>query len=509
MTRRGFVLVLDIGTTGARAMLFDAAGQVGGFAYEEYQSLHRAPNVIDHDPVTWLDAVARTVPAALAAARVDGEDVAAVVVTSQRATVMPVDAAGQPLAPAVLWQDKRTRPQCERLAAVIGEEEVYRRTGLRIDPYFSLPKLMWFAEAHPDVYRAAYRFVTVHDLVVHHLTGVFATEYTQASRTMLLDVARLAWDEDLARAAGLPGVPLPEDVRPTGSVAGALTEAAAAQLGLRPGTPVVMAGGDQQCAAVGLGVVAPGLVKVTTGTGSFVVAPVAQPVFDPARRVLLSASALPGQWILEAGIFTTGAVLRWFRDQLGHAEVEAAQAAGADAYDLLTAEAAEAEPGAGGLVWLPHFAGSAAPHWDPEARGVVYGLTLAHTRKDLARAVLEGIAMEIGMNLAVMRTLVGGRLAEVRVSGGMVRSELFNQIQADVYGCAVVPGRLEQATALGAAALAWTAVGVYPDAAEAARRMGGLDEPRRRQPDAGRHAFYRDRMRLHAAVYRALAAYAR
>ncbi|MCL6517463.1 FGGY-family carbohydrate kinase [Alicyclobacillus sp.] len=500
-----WVLVLDIGTTGARAMLFDADGRVGGFAYEEYQSVFRAPNVIDHDPATWLGAVSRIVPAALQAGRAGAGDVAAISVTSQRATVLPVDPAGRPLAPAVLWQDKRTVAQCERLAQTIGESEVYRRTGLRIDPYFSLPKLMWFAERMPEVYRAAHRFLTVHDLVIHHLTGVFATEYTQASRTMLFDVTRLAWDRELARAAGLPGVPLPEAVRPTGTIAGGVTSEAASRLGLRQGTPVVMAGGDQQCAAVGLGVVAPGLVKVTTGTGSFLVAPVPKPVFDPKRRVLLSASALPGQWILEAGIFTTGAVLRWFRDQLGHAEVEAGRAGGVDPYDLLTREAAESPPGAGGLVWLPHFAGSAAPHWDPQARGVVYGLTLGHTRRDLARAILEGVALEIGMNLEVMRGLTG-RVDEVRVSGGMVRSDLFNQIQADVYGCEVVPGRLEQATALGAAALAFTAIGVYGDPAEASRRMGGLDEPRRRVPDAGRCEFYRDRMRIHEQVYRALAA---
>ncbi|BDG62056.1 FGGY-family carbohydrate kinase [Caldinitratiruptor microaerophilus] len=503
------ILAVDVGTTGTRAMLFDLEGRPHGMAYREYRSHFLTPSVIDHDPQTWLDAVDAAVPEVLRSTATPGEAIVAIAVTSQRATILPVDAAGQPLSPAILWQDKRTLEQCRQIEATVGPQEVYARTGLRIDPYFSLPKLLWFRQVRPEVYRQAHRFLTVHDFVVHHLTGEFVTEWTQASRTMLFQVDHFRWDEELAGRLGIDIERMPRAL-PPGSVAGTLTRQAAERLGLPASVPVVMAGGDQQCAALGLGVTRPGLAKVTTGTGSFVVAPVNRPYRDPQARVLCSASAVAGGWILEAGIFTSGSVYRWVRDELSVAETTAGATLGLDPYDLLNLEAARAAPGAGGLVVIPHFAGSAAPYWNPLARGVIFNLALGHRRADLIRAVLEGIALEVGKNLAIIEALVeagdaGSGLREIRVSGGAVRSDLFNQIQADVYGRRVVPGKLEQATALGAAILAAAAVGAYPDVQTAAGAMSTVDPSRAREPDLRRHAIYQEIAALHDAVYRALA----
>lgn len=500
------ILALDIGTSGARAVLFALDGTPQGTAYREYRSHFRTPTVIDHDPQTWLNAVDAAVPEVLHQTGTAPESVLAVAVTSQRATIMPVDAEGRPLAPAILWQDKRTLPQCVQIEQTVGAAEIYARTGLRIDPYFSLPKLLWFQQERPELFRRTHRFLTVHDLVIHHLTGRFRTDWTQASRTMLFDVDHLRWDEELASRFGLDAELMPEAL-PPGAAAGGLTPEAAAWLGLRAGIPVVMAGGDQQAAAIGLGVIAPGLAKVTTGTGSFVVAPVGAPYRDPQRRVLCSASAVAGAWILEAGIFTSGSTYRWLRDELSAAERSSAAMLGLDPYDLLNLEAEQAPPGAGGLLVLPHFAGSAAPYWDPHARGVIFNLALGHKRSDLVRAVLEGIALEVNKNLAIIRSLAAGGdgLIEVRVSGGAARSDQFNQIQADVYGSPVVPGQLEQATALGAAILAAVAVGAYPDVASACAAMARLDRGRTRAPDPARHRLYQEVGALHDAVYRALA----
>ena len=502
------LLVLDVGTTGTRGVVFDLEGRLLGMSYREYRSHFLTPSIIDHDPQTWVDAVEAVVPEVLRQTNTPAGAVLAVAVTSQRATILPVDASGHPLASAILWQDKRTMQECRDIEETLGSQVVYARTGLRIDPYFSLPKILWFKRKRPDVYRATHRFLTVHDFIVNQLTGEFVTEWTQASRTMLFNIDTLQWDPELAEPLGLDVDRMPR-AQPPGSIAGTLTGHAAARLGLPASVPVVMAGGDQQCAAVGLGVTQPGLAKVTTGTGSFVVAPVARPYRDPGGRVLCSASAIPGQWVLEAGIFTSGAVYRWVRDELSRAETSAAADLGLDPYDLLNLEAARSAPGAGGLIVLPHLAGSAAPYWNPLARGVIFNLALGHRRSDLVRAVLEGIALEIGKNLRIIEELIGsgtsGRaLTEVRVSGGAVRSDLFNQIQADVYGLRVVPGRIEQATALGAAILAAAAVGVYPDVHEASRRMSTTDPVRAREPDPERHAIYREVGALHDAVYRAL-----
>lgn len=501
------LLAVDVGTTGARAMLFDLQGNPHGMAYQEYRSHFLSPTTIDHDPRTWMDAVDTVIPAVLQQTATPGEAVKAIAVTSQRATIMPVDGQGRPLAPAILWQDKRTMAQCREIEEAVGDDEIYARTGLRIDPYFSLPKLMWFRDQRPDVFREARCFLTVHDLIVNYLTGEFVTDWTQASRTMLFRVNEFRWDGELAERFGIDIARLPRPL-PPGSVAGTLTREAAGRLGLPAGTPVVLAGGDQQSAALGLGVTRPGYAKVTTGTGSFVVAATASPYRDPQKRVVCSASAVAGAWILEAGIFTSGSVYRWMRDELSAAEKSAADTLGLDPYDLLNLEAAQSAPGAGGLILLPHFAGSAAPYWNPRARGVIFGLTLGHERSDVVRAVLEGIAMEVSKNLRIITDLMADQteLTEIRVSGGAVRSDLFNQIQADVYGRRVVPGKMEQASALGAAILAATAVGAYPDVHAAAEAMSALEPGRAREPDRDRHALYQEIVALNDAVYQALLA---
>ncbi|MHB1682553.1 MAG: FGGY-family carbohydrate kinase [Bacilli bacterium] len=508
------ILVLDVGTTGTRAVLFDLSGAVYGMVYQEYQSHFLTPTTINHDPATWLDAVHQVIPAVLRQAQTDRNQVYAIAVTSQRATIVPVGATGQPLAPAILWQDKRTTQECADIEATVGGRAVYQTTGLRIDPYFSLPKLLWYQRHQPEVFAGAYRFLTVHDLVVHHLTGVFATDFTQASRTMLFDIHRLEWTQDLGRAVGLAQVPFP-DAYATGTVVGGLSAAAAAHLGLPSGVPVVMAGGDQQCATVGLGVIQPGLAQVTIGTGAFIVTPAAKPVLDPEQRVLCSVSAVPGQWIIEAGVFAAGAVFRWMRDELSKDLTKLARTDGRDVYDLLDEEAAKSLPGAAGLLVLPHLAGSAAPYWDPNARGVIFNLALGHSRSHLFRATLEGIALEVNKNLTVIESLLRDNgvleksgsaavLHEVRVSGGAVRSDLFNRIQADVYGRRVVPGRMAEASALGAAVLAAVAMGAYPNLQKAVETMTGVDVARAVEPDSAVTAVYGELMQVHENVYRAL-----
>ncbi|KPV40812.1 FGGY-family carbohydrate kinase [Alicyclobacillus ferrooxydans] len=532
-------LVLDVGTTGARALLIDTSGRIHGMAYREYKNRFLGKGAIEQDGMAWWQAVTAVVRQVLAqgddVARGDSRSVSrsieAVAVTSQRATVLPVNASGESLAPAILWQDKRTLGECQGIAEAVGEEAVYQTTGLRIDPYFSLPKVLWFQHEHPDIWKNTYTFLTVHDWIVYQLTGRFATEWTQASRTQLFDVRQRSWATNLAQDLGLDSVPFP-DVHPTGSVLQGLSKQAAEILGLKAGTPVVLAGGDQQCAAIGLGVTRQGQVKITTGTGTFIVSPVDHPVFDSKRRVLCSVSAVPNQWILEAGIFTTGAVLRWWRDELADWAIAEGAEKNADPYDVITSLAGTAPPGSQGALLIPHFAGSAAPYWNASARGLLFGLGQHHTKADLARAVLEGIALETSKNLALMMGLFNETGAEVganpgavcsdvvdmldekqgsskqtvHVTGGMTRSCLFNQIQADVYGRPVTPASTEQATALGAAVLAAVAIGAYEDLDSATAAMCKMDEGRTAYPDETVHDLYQHLQHLHHRIYSALEA---
>ncbi|MCG6796562.1 MULTISPECIES: FGGY-family carbohydrate kinase [unclassified Geobacillus] len=500
------VLVLDMGTTGGRAIVFDANGQVHGSAYREYRSVFHSPTVIDHDPETWLQAIKevinelkQTKPECLA-------NVLGLAVTSQRATILPVDKNGTPLAPAILWQDKRSIKECKEIEERLGHDTIYQRTGLKIDPYFSLPKILWFRNEKPEIYHNAAYFLTAHDYIVHSLTGEFKTDWTQASRTMLFNIHRFQWDDEIIRELALDENKLPRAF-PTGTIAGRITKRAASEFGLPEGLPVVMAGGDQQCAAVGLGAVQPGIVKVTTGTGSFVVAPIDHPATSSKHKVVCSASAIPGHWVMEAGIFTTGSTYRWLRDLLSSDDKNSTLGS----YDALNHQVELSKPGANGVLHVPHYAGSAAPYWNAKASGVLFNLSLGIKKSDVIRAFLEGICFEINKNLKIIDSMLKENsdqnhagLTQVHVSGGLVRLDLFNQIQADIYGLNVIPGTTEQASALGAAMIAFVALKVFGDVTEASKTMGSLDFGRMKMPNPEMREIYQEMSELHDAIYQAL-----
>jgi sugar (pentulose or hexulose) kinase len=270
-------------------------------------------------------------------------------------------------------------------------------------------------------------------------------------------------------ALGIPTDKLPDSIDP-GTRVGELSEKAAKESGLNRGTPIVAGGGDQQCAALGVGVVRQGSFKSTTGTGTFMLAFSDKMRLDPDRRVLCSRHVVPDAFVVEASMFTTGSALRWFRDQLGSVETAAAQERGLDPYEVITEGAAKIPAGSEGVIHIPHFVGAGAPYWNPHARGVFAGIALGHTRPHLMRAILEGVSYEIRTNLEVMREL-GLPAEEVRVTGGAARSEVWMQIQADVLGMPIIRTEMGEATALGAAILTCKGVGLFKSVAEAAEEM--------------------------------------
>lgn len=496
------IACIDVGTTGARTLIYSLQGELLSQAYEEYTSIFLSPTWIDHDPATWINGVRNTFVRAVKQFSGDADAIAAISIISQRSTVTPVDAQGTPLANAMLWQDKRAISQTEYIRGKLGDEEVYRRTGLRIDPYFTLPKLLWLKENNPQVFSRTRKFLTVHDLIINYLTGAFVTDWTQASRTMLFNIERLAWDTDMCERFGIPVEALPE-AGPPGSVVGEVRAPVQKELGLRRSIPVVAAGGDQQAAAVGLGIVAPELMCVNTGTGSFILAHTDRPAFDPGRRVVCTASAVAGKWLMEAGIFTSGSVYRWFRDTFGMVEKNAAEALSIDAYEIINSEVKNSPPGANGIVLIPHFAGTAAPYWNPAASGVIFGLSLGHSRPAVIRALLEGVILEINKNIRIIEELVGS-IKEIRVSGGAARSTTFNQIQADVYGKPVLRSVSEQSSGLGALILAATAIGKFSNIGQAVDALLEFDPGGRIEPRARYHAVYERLGELHDAIYQAL-----
>ena len=463
------IIAIDAGTTGVRSMLFTVSGTVLAKAYEEFDSLFPSPSWVEQEAPNWWTSACKTIQRCLKSVPFSPDEVIAVSVTNQRETVVPLDAEKRPLRHAIVWQDRRTVAQCDWIRENISAETIYTITGLTIDPYFTAPKILWIKEHQPDIFGNTDQFMLVHDFIIHRLTDNTVTDFSNASRTMLFDLKSGNWSKKLLDAFEIPSEKLPKPV-PSGTKVGEVTPQAAKISGLIEGTPVIAGGGDQQCAALGVGVVCEGMIKSTTGTGTFILAHSDKIRLDTKRRVLCSRHVVEDAFVVEASMFTTGSVLRWFRDQFGRDECIAAEEKEVDPYEVLVDEAAQIPAGSEGVFHIPHLVGAGAPYWNPHARGVFAGLALGHTRHHLIRAILEGVSYEIRTNLDVMRDL-NLPASEVRVTGGAARSEVWMQIQADVLGIPIIRTELEEATALGAAILACKGVGIFKSVTEAVEQM--------------------------------------
>jgi glycerol kinase len=457
------VLALDQGTTSSRAIVFDEAGSVVAMAQREFRQIFPRPGWVEHDPrEIWESqlAVAREV---LTGAGLAAGDVAALGITNQRETTLVWDrATGEPVANAVVWQDRRTAEACAELKRA-GHEELFRaRTGLVLDPYFSGTKLAWLLDHVPGAREGAeggrLAFGTIDSWLLWNLTGgrLHTTDVTNASRTLLWDLHTGEWSAELAAILGVPLGMLPE-VRASSEIYGET-------LPDLFGAPIPIAGvaGDQQAALFGQACLAPGMVKNTYGTGCFLLMNTGGRPVRPEAGLLATPAWRLGartEYALEGSVFVAGAVVQWLRDGLGvirsAAEVEALAAS---------------VPDAGGVVLVPAFTGLGAPHWDPYARGALLGITRGTTAGHLARAALEGIAFQVADVLEAMAADSGVPVAELRVDGGAAANDLLMQMQADLAGVPVVRPRVRETTALGAAYLAGLAVGVWKSPDEIAAR---------------------------------------
>ncbi len=453
------VLALDQGTTSSRAIVFDGSGAQVATAQREFRQIFPQPGWVEHDPEEIWESQLAVAREALERAGLAAHDLAALGITNQRETVVVWDRrTGEPVANAIVWQDRRTAPLCDQLKRD-GREPLFReRTGLLLDPYFSGTKLAWLLENVPGVRESAGRlaFGTVDSWLIWKLTGgaLHATDVTNASRTLLWDLHAEEWSDEILGLLGIPRSILPE-VRSS-------SEVYAETLPRLLGAPVPIAGvaGDQQAALFGQACLRPGMVKNTYGTGCFLLMNTGdRPVASRHELLTTPAWRIGGRtdYALEGSVFVAGAVVQWLRDGLGlirsAAEVESLAAS---------------VPDAGGVVLVPAFTGLGAPHWDPYARGALVGITRGTTAGHLARAALEGIAFQVADVLAAMEADAGVPVAELRVDGGAAVNDLLMQLQADLAGVPVVRPRVQETTALGAAYLAGLATGVWKDTGDIA-----------------------------------------
>jgi len=469
MTEASFAAAVDQGTTGTRFMVFTRDGRVQATAYREHRQLYPQPGWVEHDPVEIWETAQSVIRAAMAQGQVRAEQLAGIGITNQRETTVVWDrATGRPVSNAIVWQDTRTREICQRIIDDGLEDHIRRTTGLRSATYFSGPKLAWLLEHLPGLRARAQRgevlFGTMDTWLIWWLTGgpsggAHVTDYTNASRTMLMDLSRLRWDEEILDYLRIPPGCLPR-IRPSGDRAFYGTTRADGPLG--GAVPVCGDLGDQQAALVGQVCFDVGDAKNTYGTGNFMLLNTG-PAPVPSSQGLLTTAAYGVEegrctYALEGSIAVTGAAVQWLRDNLGLIT----QAAETEAI-------AQSVDDSGGVYFVPAFSGLFAPHWDMDARGVIVGLTRHTDRRHLVRATLEAICYQTREVLDAMRADAGSPLTALKVDGGAVRNNFLMQLQADILGVPVIRPTVNETTALGAAYLAGLAAGLWRDVAELRR----------------------------------------
>jgi glycerol kinase len=460
-----YVLALDQGTTSSRAILFDREGQIRGQAQQEFSQYFPQPGWVEHDAMEIWNSQLTVARQVLRECDVSASDIASIGIANQRETTVIWDRkSGQPISPAIVWQDRRTADSCSRLEGD-GKAALFRqKTGLVLDAYFSGTKIQWMLDNVPGARARADRcelsFGTIDSWLLYKLCGEHVTDASNASRTLLFNIHTLEWDDELLACLNIPRSLLPRVVPSSGLAGLSFPELLGAAI------PISGIAGDQQAATFGQACIVTGMAKNTFGTGCFMLMNTGdQPVASNNKLVTTVGWAITPelaestQYMLEGSVFIGGAVVQWLRDGLGiissASEVEALAAS---------------VPDTGGVSFVPAFAGLGAPYWDPHARGLLVGMTRGTTKAHIARAALASIAYQVADLLHAMKNDAGVELNELRVDGGASRNDLLMQFQADILGVPVLRPVVTETTALGAAYLAGLAVGFWKSTEEIASK---------------------------------------
>lgn len=470
------ILSLDIGTTSMRGVLYNEEGRM--LASESVLTpliIDQAKHTMEQAPEVFTGGVTR-----ICRVLAQKDPIDAISVTAFRSAPTLVDRSGRALTNFIMWQDTRNAAICERLRPA--DEEVYRTCGASINTVFTASKITWWKENEPSLYHQAYKAMVVPDYIIHFMTGVFATDYTYGSRTLLMDIHKLSWNDSMLKLFDLEESKLCDLVQ-QGAVTGYVNDAFAALTGIKQGTPVVSAGGDQQCGALGLGVLDHSTIEVNSGTGSFVISLLDHPHLEN-RSVICNVAAVPGMYTQEMNIIATASALNWlirefFPEHWGETPDFAA----------INAMAEKSPPGAHGLMCVPHFQGCGSRDWNPKAAAGFWGYTLGSKREDMIRALYEGIAAEIAKSIDVLPDICRSA-KEIAVAGGLSRSHIYLDILCSMTGRTLQCAHGSEATARGAFLSAAVATGLYPDYRTAFDAVTKGEKSETFHPDPKTTAFY-------------------
>lgn len=481
------LLGIDTGTSGTKTLICSQKGKVIATATAEHPISSPKPGWSEQNPLDWWNAACNATRSVLKKAKVTATDIGAIGLSGQMHGSVFLGDGEKPLRPALLWNDQRTAEQCTQIEeAAGGRAALIEMVANPALTGFTAPKILWVRQHEPQVYEKTKHILLPKDYIRFRMTGQYATEVSDASGTLLLDVANRNWSDRLLSLLQIDKSLLPR-LHESPEITGTLNAQAAGSLGLREGIPVVGGGGDQAAGAVGNGIVTSGIVSATLGTSGVVFAHSDQPARDPEGRVHTMCHAVPGKWCVFGCMLSAGGSFQWFRNTLGQAEVALSKRKNVDPYELLIAEAQRAPAGSEGLFFLPYLTGERCPHPDPSARGAWIGITARTTRAMLIRSLLEGVTFAMRDAFEIMHRMKIP-ITEVRASGGGARSRFWRQLQADIYQQPIVLSNAEEGPAYGAALLAGVGIGAWSSVPGACRAC--IRQRAHSRPNVKRAALY-------------------
>lgn len=456
-----YILAHDLGTSGNKATLFSDTGKLMKSEVQGYPTHYFNDTWVEQDADDWWDAVCKSSRRLVASAGIDPRDIGAISFSGQMMGCLCVDRQGRPLRPSIIWADQRAQKQSAQIEEHISQQDFYHIVGHRNTASYGVQKLMWVKENEPEIYEQTYKVLNAKDYIVFKLTGQFFTEPSDANSMCCFDLKKCQWSEELIQYAGIDGDKLPE-IKKSTHVAGGVTEEAAKLTGLAAGTPVVMGGGDGSVANIGCGSIAPGKTYCCMGTSAWITTTAEKPIFDEKMRTVTWAHVIPGLYAPNGTMQYAGGAYNWLKETICLKECQDAAANGTSPYEYMNSQIEGSPVGSNGLIFLPYLLGERAPRWNPDAKGAWIGLKPETGRGDILRSVLEGVTMNLGICLDILRTQVD--IPEILVIGGGAKGRVWRQMMADIYDARVsVPDLLEEAGSMGAAVIGGVGTGMFKD----------------------------------------------
>lgn len=492
------LLGIDIGTSACKIAVFEKNGTVIAAGSGDYPVYYPQPGWAEQNPDEWWTAVCETIKTLLQKNHIDAQEIAGVGIDGQSWSAIPIDQEGNVLANTPIWMDTRAQDICDRINREIGEENIFALTGNSLQPSYTTAKILWYKENLPQMYEKIDKILQSNAFIAYRLTGTLSHDMSQGYGVHCFDMKNGCWNDEMCEKMGIPISFLPELV-PSHQVVGTVTPKAAEKTGLAVGTPVVAGGLDAACGTLGAGVIHVGETQEQGGQAGGMSICIEEYAADP--RLILGAHVVPGQWLLQGGTVGGGGVMRWFEKEFAGYEREIADRVGKSPLDQLNEIAQETPPGSDGVVFLPYMAGERSPIWDPNAKGVYYGLDFNKTKGHMVRAAMEGVAFSLKHNLDIAED-TGAKVEELRAMGGSANSLLWTQIKSDITGKPIVVPSSDTATTLGAVILAGVGVGVYKDFEEAVHMTVKLT--RRHEPDMEKHRLYQKNYETYLELYESL-----